>query len=658
MISPEFLGVAADVLLLAIQGVFVLCCWIYLISGLDDLAVDLMWAGYKAFDRLSGRRRRPPTRVELLARPERPLAIMFPAWHEADVIGAAVANILATLEYRNFQVFIGTYPNDPGTQREADLLAERFHNVHKVVTSAPGPTCKADCLNHILDAIRAFEERSGTEFIGVVIQDAEDVVPPLALHLFNWYAAEFDLVQVPVLSLPRKWWDLTGGHYMEEFAEFGAKEMFVRERFAGVVPGCGVGTFYSKRALALAEATGETFSTRSLTEDYEFSFRMRDAGLKMHFARIFMAERVPAQGWRRVLGRTRTARTLVATREFFPNGFRAAFRQKARWTVGISLQGWRNFGWKAGWRVRYLFWRDRRNLFLAHVMVLGALAFLAFLSLQIYPLIVPEAGRPAPLLPADDPLWNLVWINLGLLAHRMFQRHLWACVHYGPRVLPMVAVRYAWSVVVNYCALVRAQRLWVGHLRTGKPIGWDKTAHVFPIGAPAGAPVRRRLGDLLLDRKLLSSAELARAGARAAAERRRLEEVLLDTGAVGETELAAALAQHSGLALCNADPHGLPIDVLSALPLDVAQSLGCVAVARMPEGRLAVASAVALDPADVAALEQQVGSPVEFRVATRGFVARCLARMTTQPQWDEMTASALAGASDRGALRQASQALT
>jgi len=62
-------------------------------------------------------------------------------------------------------------------------------------------------------------------------------------------------------------------------------------------------------------------------------------------------------------------------------------------------------------------------------------------------------------------------------------------------VLPMVAVRYLWAGAVNYCALIRALRLWARHLRTGKPIGWNKTAHVFPIGATAAAPVRRRLGD-------------------------------------------------------------------------------------------------------------------------------------------------------------------
>ena len=144
MNTSAALGLSADALLIAIQCVFILCCWVYLISGLDDLAVDLLYAFYRLRDCLFGRKTPIPTVEELMAKPEQPFAIMFPAWHEADVIGAAVTNIVSTLDYKAFQVFVGTYPNDLETQREVDILEARFRNVHKVVTSAPGPTCKAD----------------------------------------------------------------------------------------------------------------------------------------------------------------------------------------------------------------------------------------------------------------------------------------------------------------------------------------------------------------------------------------------------------------------------------------------------------------------------------------------------------------------------------
>lgn len=609
-------GIALDTVLVAIQAIFVLCCWVYLICGLDDLAVDVMWAAYKLRDRFGRRGVQVPSREQLLAQGERPLAVMFPAWHEADVIFAAVANIVATIEYSKFEIFIGTYPNDPDTQREADRLAMRFPNVHKVVTSAPGPTCKADCLNHIIAAIRAHEANHGIEFVGVVMQDAEDVVPPLALHVFNWYGRRFDLVQIPVLSLRRRWYDLTGGHYMDEFAEFGAKEMYVRENFAAVVPGCGVGTFYSKRALGLAERTGETFSTQSLTEDYEFSFRMRDAGLRMHFARVVLDGAVPTSG-----GGTTVRRELVATREYFPNAFRAAFRQKSRWTVGISLQGWRNFRWAGSWRIRYLFWRDRRGLFTAHVTVLGAIAFAAFLGLELYPLIDPAAGRPAPLLAPDSWLWNLVWFNLGLLCHRLIQRHVWAYVHYGIGVLPMVTVRYFWATIVNYCALIRALRLWARHLRTGKPIGWDKTAHVFPIGTATGAPPRRELADLLLECGLLDVAQILQARKRAGIEGRSLDTVLLEV--VPERSLADALAASRRLARCDLDPGHVPIELLSMLPIAAARRCRCIPVSRSDSGALVVAAVLPLEAADMAALHDHLGAALEIRIATASFVAGC-----------------------------------
>ena len=36
---------------------------------------------------------------------------------------------------------------------------------------------------------------------------------------------------------------------------------------------------------------------------------------------------------------------LIATREYFPKHFWKAVKQRARWTYGISIQGWRNLKW-------------------------------------------------------------------------------------------------------------------------------------------------------------------------------------------------------------------------------------------------------------------------------------------------------------------------
>jgi adsorption protein B len=52
----------------------------------------------------------------------------------------------------------------------------------------------------------------------------------------------------------------------------------------------------------------------------------------------------------------------VATREYFPQRFRQAVRQRTRWVIGIALQGWERHGWSGGVAAAYWFWRDRKGL--------------------------------------------------------------------------------------------------------------------------------------------------------------------------------------------------------------------------------------------------------------------------------------------------------
>src|SRR5687768_13113172 len=115
-----------------------------LISSLDDLFIDIsywvrrMWRAvtvYRAHDRLDSR--------ALHTRPEQPLAIMVPAWHETGVIGKMAELAATTLDYENYHIFVGTYPNDLDTQSDVDQVCAQFRNVHKVVCARPGPTSKA-----------------------------------------------------------------------------------------------------------------------------------------------------------------------------------------------------------------------------------------------------------------------------------------------------------------------------------------------------------------------------------------------------------------------------------------------------------------------------------------------------------------------------------
>src|SRR5690606_20704954 len=84
-----------------------------LLLGLDDLVIDLTFWIRQAWRRLTTcRRNEPADEKRLFQVTEKPLAVMVPAWNEAGVIGTMAQLAAVTLDYENYQIFVGTYPND------------------------------------------------------------------------------------------------------------------------------------------------------------------------------------------------------------------------------------------------------------------------------------------------------------------------------------------------------------------------------------------------------------------------------------------------------------------------------------------------------------------------------------------------------------------
>ena len=176
------------------------------ISSIDDLFIDIVYWVRRFIRSITIYRRHPKMQYSaLLSIPEKPLAIMVPAWHETGVIGKMAELAAITLDYENYHIFVGTYPNDPETQLDVDKVCAVFPNVHKVVCARPGPTSKADCLNNVLDAILQFELKASLEFSGFILHDSEDVVSPLELRLFNYLLPKNDLIQIPVYPFEKGW---------------------------------------------------------------------------------------------------------------------------------------------------------------------------------------------------------------------------------------------------------------------------------------------------------------------------------------------------------------------------------------------------------------------------------------------------------------------
>lgn len=470
-------------LLLLMKGLLVFVSIVFLISGLDDLFIDL-WYGirsvYRHFFILP--KYQPLSTEQLLAKPEQPLAVMIPAWDESSVIKAMLKNALQNLNYKNYHIFVGVYPNDPDTRTEVEALMGTYSNLHIALCGNDGPTNKADCLNWIYHEIHRYEAVNDIQFVAFIMQDCEDVIHPLCYKLFNYMFPHFDMVQLPILSLRRKTHELTGGHYLDEFAQVHSKDMVVRESMTHNLPAAGVGCAFSHRALeTIAKHNrNQVFSINSLTEDYDFGLRLKQYGLKQIFVRFFTTRTELRQRfWQRKPEEVQVPE-LVCIREYFPNQFWPAVRQKSRWVLGICIQGWKHLGWTGSLGVKYMFFRDRKSLLTNLVNVLAYIIVLVVATVWLNTKINPDAYYYQPLVFPYSWLWYVLLINAGLLIVRILERAYFVYRLYGLKEALLSFPRMIWGNFINFFATNRAIYQYMSHLYTRKTIAWDKTAHIYP----------------------------------------------------------------------------------------------------------------------------------------------------------------------------------
>jgi len=595
----------------AIQGLLFGLAVLVVLGGLDDLIVDI---AYLVF-RFRTRAAKPfATEQDLRARKEQPIAVMVPAWQEAAVIGGMLDNLLRSFDYADYAVFVGVYPNDPATAKAVEAVRRRDRRIHVVTCRRSGPTSKGDCLNAIYRAAISYGSRADGPFAAYVLHDSEDVVHPLELRLFNSLIPANDMVQIPVLPLERRLRDITGGHYIDEFAEGHSKELVVRQRLMGVLPSAGVGCAFSARALeAMAgQNGGDPFNPTSVTEDYEIGIRLSRLGMRQCFMRF------PVQ---RTARRGKTDAGVVATREFFPGSLAAACRQKSRWQLGITFQGWQNFAWRGDLRQRYALWRDRKGHIAAHI---GMLCYLTLAGTAFYHGIRTNfPAAPEALIARGSPTWWLLLIGTVFFISRSLQRAAAVRRHYGWAQALLSVPRQLWGHVINFLAGARALGIFIHHKVTGRPIGWDKTSHSFPTPAEL-APFRRRLGDLLVERDLISSADLDAATLWQSMDARPLGTILLDQGAVDEDALFDVLAAQQAIRRVDLDPLLVPPEVLALVPRWVAIRYSIFPVSLESDGTLVVASDRIVTSRRRNAIATELRCRLEFRLSTRSDLAAAI----------------------------------
>lgn len=448
----------------------------FLIGAADDLALDLVWFGQWLWRSRQPRaaeaiRLGPPSPEASDAVTQTPRhAVFVPAWDEADVIGDMVAHCLGRWPGDDYRLYVGVYANDPYTALAALRRAGDDQRLRIVALGIAGPSSKADCLNRIWQAMRQDEAAAGFCYRSVVLHDAEDVVHPAELRLYDRLLPDFAFVQIPVAPLIDRAAPLVSGHYADEFAEAHARNMPVRSRLGVAMPCAGVGCAFDRAMLQLlgeASPEGVPFATDSLTEDYELGLRIHEAGGRGIFVRA-----------RDEMG------DLVATHAYFPGDLSASVRQKTRWMIGIALSGWDRTGWGSGVADIWMRARDRRSALAALVLVAGYLGLVLWLVVSL----ADAAGlyRSEPL----DPVFRALLITNGaMLAWRLAIRAGCTGWHYGWR-------QACWSLprafVGNVIAVMSARRALAAYAASlrGGALRWDKTRHHIPAAPDFAGPTR------------------------------------------------------------------------------------------------------------------------------------------------------------------------
>jgi adsorption protein B len=184
------------------------------------------------------------------------------------VIGAILRDLTRRLDYSHYRVFVGVYLNDPATA--AAIAAVGDPRTTTVGCSRPGPTTKADCLNHPWRAVLAAEIVARQRYKAIFCMMPRDVVHPRELAIFAHLIPRLAMVQLPVAPLVDRSSRWVSGHYLDKFAEAHAKDMVIREAIGAAVPSAGVAcAIDGDVSAALAGDGGRPFDPACMTEDYE-----------------------------------------------------------------------------------------------------------------------------------------------------------------------------------------------------------------------------------------------------------------------------------------------------------------------------------------------------------------------------------------------------
>lgn len=524
--------------------------------ALDDLLIDTIfffrgiwrWLKYRNHQKLT---------YEKLSNPkQKKIAIMVACWQEAGVIDVMLKHNTLSIDYDNYALFIGLYPNDKATCDDVCQVAINNPKVIPVIGDKPGPSNKADNLNRIYHAIKKHEKENGELFDIYVFHDSEDIIHPLSLKLYNYLMDKCEMIQIPVFPLAISLFNFTHWIYADEFAENHTKNMIVREAINGFVPSAGVGTAFSQKLLSFLSLknNGMPFSTTSLTEDYRTALAIKN----YNFRQLFVTQSIKKTIWQKkylwfgpYVSKKRSES--VATRELFPTEYKKSVIQKSRWVMGIALQEWKNSHWQGNLITKFLLFHDRKALAGHLINGIGYIAFAFWLIYSSLTLTSPQYPSLQEKLNQSPYVWWMIIFATMVMFERLIQRMLAVNKIYGFLPALFVFPRSIYGNILNLHSVLRAYRLFFFMVtKKESKRKWDKTEHHFP-GEHVLVPYKKRLGDLLIEENLISEKDLAYLVNEQQQSGLQLGQVLIQKEIIDKEKLSQLLAKQYQLDLISSN---------------------------------------------------------------------------------------------------------
>ncbi len=433
-----------------------ICTVLLVISGIDDTIIDfLYWLNRWKY------KKSLPDLKKAETFPESSIALVICSWKEYRVIARTITYALYKIKYSNYKIFVGVYPNDTGTLNVVKRLQKKNNKVITCVNTIPGPTTKADNLNNVYSVIKNTEDECGKKFDIILVHDSEDFIHSHSLKLFNYIISgqNVDAVQIPVVPIQDSKGKFIHRIYCDGFAEVHTKDMLVRQSLNAFIPFAGTGMAFKREVFDnLENRFGRVFNDINLTEDYELGLKLHKLGYKTSFANM--------------LSNKKDGKSRIATKEYFPNNFWAAVKQRSRWTAGICFQSWKMHKWEGSLKTKYFLLRDRKTIFSNLMMVLFNIAFLFFM-VNILQLIFQFRLMKFE-IPNGSLLWVLLWVCLGFMIMRLFHRFVFTYNWYGMKYALLSIVRISVDNVINFFATIRAIKVF---MNMKEKVVWESTEH-------------------------------------------------------------------------------------------------------------------------------------------------------------------------------------